>query len=109
MPLTMTTHSLMQITTQKFGINADKFYYHNRKLWFENAQFKDIVKDLDYNNNETRLVPFPLDDGELPDIFLTATPQMMANFKIFGDGQFVTFDVTYNLIKEIKLEVKEGK
>ena len=34
---------------------------------------------------------------------------MMANFKLFGEGQFVTFDVTYNLIKEIKLEVKEDR
>lgn len=55
------------------------------------------------------MIPFPLDDGQLPDIFMTATPQMIASFKMFGDGQFVSFDVTYNLIKEIKIEVQEDK
>ena len=75
----------------------------------EKADFKDIVKELDNNDNETRYLPFPLEDQELPDIFMTSTPQMMANFKEFGEGQFVTFDVTYNLIKEVKMEIKLEK
>ena len=33
MPLTMTTQSLMQITTNAFKITPSKFYYHNQKLW----------------------------------------------------------------------------
>jgi hypothetical protein len=60
MPLTMNTHSLMQITTRTFHISNDKFYYHNRKLWYEKRDFEEILKELDKNNNETRLVPFPL-------------------------------------------------
>ena len=99
MPITMTTHSLMQITTQTFKISTDKFYYHNRKLWYEKAELKDIIKDLDYNNNETRLIPFPLEDNQLPDILMTSTPKMIADFKAFGENQFISFDITYNLIK----------
>ena len=95
----MTTHSLMQITTQTFKISTDKFYYHNRKLWYEKAELKDIIKDLDYNNNETRLIPFPLEDNQLPDILMTSTPKMIADFKAFGENQFISFDITYNLIK----------
>ena len=80
----MTTHSLMQITTQTFKISTDKFYYHNRKLWYEKAELKDIIKDLDYNNNKTRLIPFSLEDNQLPDILMTSTPKMIADFKAFG-------------------------
>ena len=29
---------------------------------------------------------------------------MISNFKKYGQGQFITFDVTYNLVKEIKKE-----
>ena len=34
---------------------------------------------------------------------------MIADFKVFGENQFVSFDVTYNLIKEVKLETIEGR
>ena len=47
-------------------------------------------------------MPLPLPDDELPDIFLTATPDMIKNFKRFGENQFMTFDVTYNIVKDIK-------
>jgi hypothetical protein len=55
-------------------------------------------------NYETRLVPFPLPSGELPNIFITASPEMVQNFKQYGQDQFITFDVTYNIVKEIKME-----
>jgi len=29
-------------------------------------------------------LPFPLQDGDLPDIFITASPAMIANFKKYG-------------------------
>ena len=74
MPLTMTTQSLMQITTNTFRITPSKFYYHNQKLWSEKIELKDIITELDGMNYETRLVPFPLPSGELPDIFITASP-----------------------------------
>ena len=60
MPVTMSTQSLMQLTTQTFNISNNKFYYHNKKLWFEKADIRDIIKELDHQNNETRLMPFPL-------------------------------------------------
>lgn len=34
---------------------------------------------------------------------------MIANFKKFGENQFATFDVTYNLVKEIKIETEEDR
>ena len=61
MPLTMNTQSLMQITTQTFNISSDKFYYHHKKTWYEKADIKEVIKELDRQNNETRLVPFPLE------------------------------------------------
>jgi hypothetical protein len=36
---------------------------------------------MDYS---TRLVPFPLPSGELPDIFITTSPEMIDNFKRYG-------------------------
>ena len=81
MPLTMNTQSLMQITTRTFNISSDKFYYHNKKTWFEKADIQEIIKELDRKNHETRYVPFPLENGQLPDIFLTASPKMIADFK----------------------------
>ena len=74
MPLSMSTQSLMQITTRNFNISKHKFYYHHRKIWFEKTAFKEIINELDHQKHETRLVPFPLQDGDLPDIFLTASP-----------------------------------
>jgi hypothetical protein len=47
-------------------------------------------------------MPFPLQDGELPDIFIAVAPNMIKNFKKYGEKQFMTFDVTYNLVREIK-------
>ena len=47
-------------------------------------------------------------EGDLPDIFITASPDMIANFKKYGENQFITFDVTYNLVKEIKREQMEN-
>lgn len=74
MPLTMTTQSLMQVTTNTFKITPSKFYYHNQKLWSEKIELKEIINELDGKNFETRLIPFPLPYGELPDIFITASP-----------------------------------
>ena len=71
----------MLITTKKFNISSDKFYYHNKKTWMEKADIKEIIKELDRQNNETRLVPFPLEEGQLPDIFITATQKMIASFR----------------------------
>ena len=99
--MTISTQSLMQVTVQNFNITPSKFYYHNQKLWSERIEFKEILKQLDYQKNETRYMPLPLADDELPDIFLTASPSMIKNFKQFGENQFMTFDVTYNIIKEI--------
>lgn len=33
---------------------------------------------------------------------------MIANFREFGERQFVTFDITYNLVKEIKVEQQKN-
>ena len=33
---------------------------------------------------------------------------MIANFREFGERQFVTFDITYNLVKEVKMEEQEN-
>ena len=52
-------------------------------------------------HNEIRYAPFPLPGNSIPDIFLVATPKMIENFDKFG--QFCSFDITYNLIKEIKV------
>ena len=104
MPVTINTQSLMQITTHNFNISRSKFYYHNQKLWSEKVEFKEILQQLDHQKHETRYLPFPLQDGDLPDTFITASPEMIANFKKYGQSQFITFDVTYNLVKEIKKE-----
>ena len=50
MPLTMTTQSLMQITTNTFRITPSKFYYHNQKLWSEKIELKEIITELDGMN-----------------------------------------------------------
>jgi len=34
---------------------------------------------------------------------------MIANFKKYGEKQFVTFDITYNLIKEVKKSESQTK
>jgi len=39
---------------------------------------------------------------------MTASQAMIASFKKFGAGQFVTFDITYNIVKEMKLEKLEN-
>lgn len=44
-------------------------------------------------------MPFPLREDELPDIFLTSTQSMIENFKKYGQNQFVTFDLTYNIVR----------
>jgi hypothetical protein len=77
MPLTMTTQSLMQITTNAFKITPSKFYYHNQRLWSEKVEMKDIIHELDQMNYETRIMPFPLPEGELPSIFIAASPEMI--------------------------------
>ena len=99
MPLTVSTQSLMKITTNSFNITPSKFYYHNQKVWTERVELKEIIDDLEYKKYETRYLPFPLQDGDLPDIFITASPDMIESFKKYGEKQFITFDVTYNLIK----------
>lgn len=33
---------------------------------------------------------------------------MIASFKMFGENQFVTFDVTYNIVKEFIIEEGES-
>ena len=33
---------------------------------------------------------------------------MIESFKKYGEGQFMTFDVTYNLVKEVKLDQLES-
>ena len=104
----MSTQALLQITTQQFNITRSKFYYHNQKLWSEKIELKEIISQLDYMKHETRFLPFPLQDGELPDVFITASPEMKENFKKYGENQFMTFDVTYNLVKEIKRERAEN-
>lgn len=63
------------------------------------------MEELERNNNETRMLPFPLEGDELPDIFLTATKSMIENFNNYGRNQFVTFDLTYNIVKEVKKEI----
>ena len=102
--MTINTQSLMQITTNNFNISRSKFYYHNQKLWSQRVEFKQILQQLDQQKHETRYLPYPLQDGDLPDTFITASPSMISNFKKYGQGQFITFDVTYNLVKEIKKE-----
>ena len=82
--MTMSTQSLMQITTRHFNINSDKFYYHNRKTWMERGGMEEIIKELDYQNHETRTIPFPVQNDDLPDIFMTSSPAMIASFKRFG-------------------------
>lgn len=42
--------------------------------------FRELLKKLDQDNLETMYDPFPLGEENLPDIFLTATPQMMKDF-----------------------------
>ena len=98
----MTTDSLMKTTTQAFNISTSKFYYHNQKLWSEKLEFKQIIERFDQQNYETRLIPFPLQQGSFPDIMIISTPEMIENFKQYGQSQFMTFDVTYNLVKQIK-------
>ena len=97
--MTVSTQSLMKITTSTFNITPSKFYYHNQKVWSDRVELKEIIADLEYRNHETRYLPFPLQDGDLPDIFLTASPEMIESFKKYGEKQFITFDVTYNLVK----------
>ena len=95
---------LVQLNSSSGNISRSKFYYHNQKLWSERVEFKEILQQLDHQKHETRYLPFPLQDGDLPDTFITASPEMIANFKKYGEKQFITFDVTYNLVKEIKKE-----
>jgi hypothetical protein len=45
------------------------------------------------------MLPFPLEEDALPDIFLTSTKSMIQNFDKYGRNQFVTFDLTYNIVK----------
>ena len=51
-----------------------------------------------------RYLPFPLSEGHFPDILIVIAPYMIDNFKKYGQDQFISFDVTYNLVKEVKLE-----
>ena len=39
---------------------------------------------------------------------IISTPEMIQSFKRYGQSQFMTFDVIYNLVKEIK-EYKDEK
>jgi hypothetical protein len=84
MPITLNTQSLMQLTTNAFQIKPSKFYYHNQKLWSERVEFKEVIAELEELKHETRYLPFPLQDGDLPDIFITVSPAMINNFKKYG-------------------------
>jgi hypothetical protein len=47
-------------------------------------------------------MPFPLQKKtDIPDLLVTSSPQMIKAFKKYGRS--ITFDLTYNLIKEIQV------
>jgi hypothetical protein len=43
--------------------------------------------------------PYPVDDGQLPEIIVLVSPQMKENMKLYG--QTICYDLTYNVISEV--------
>ena len=92
---------LKQIVVKKYNIHPSTFYNIHKKIWQKNITFQMYIDEL-AKKNEVRAFPFPLPSDSIPDIFVVSTPKMVKNFEKFG--QFCSFDITYNLIKEIKID-----
>lgn len=51
--------------------------------------------------------PYPLEDNQIPNQFISASPQMIEDFQKYGD--FCSFDITYNLVKEFLVDERGKK
>ena len=53
------------------------------------------------------MIPYPLIGKDIPSLYVSSSPEMIKDFKKFGE--FVTFDLTYNMIKQFKEEGDKKK
>ena len=82
LPETMPISSMMAMTKKNFSISRSKFYYLHRRVWNEKFSFKEMVATLDEKRYESRFNPFPLEEKEIPNLFITVSPKMIKNFKV---------------------------
>ena len=82
LPETMPISSMMAMTKKNFSISRSKFYYLHRRVWNEKFSFKEMVATLDEKRYESRFNPFPLEEKQIPNLFITASPKMIKNFKV---------------------------
>lgn len=88
------------LTISRFGFSKRRFYYLLDKL-NKNKSFEEVLQYLRSKQWKCR---YTSNDG-VPDIFLAASPQMCRAYTKWGD--FVSFDLTYNLLRERSSQKKQ--
>ena len=56
------------------------------------------IEQLERRDYDLSFDPFPVPEGQLPNIIVAISPEMKANFRAYG--QTVCYDLTYNLIQQ---------
>jgi hypothetical protein len=82
----------------RYKIPSSVFYYYFKKEKTFNLGLRNFISKMEKDDHYTFLDPFPLQENKIPSIFLIITKEMKMAYERYG--QFVSFDFTYNLIKE---------
>ena len=86
------------IVLNNLKISEGSFYYYFNKLRFPRRSLSDLLKSYDKMNYYISIAPYELDSNRLPDLLIIITPLMKKNYQRYG--QFTSFDLTFNLIKD---------
>ena len=86
------------IVLNNLKISEGSFYYYFNKLRFPRRSLSELLKSYDKMNYYISISPYELDSNRLPDLLIIITPLMKKNYQRYG--QFTSFDLTFNMIKD---------
>jgi hypothetical protein len=98
LPLPTSISTAKMHICQKYRINQSSFYYLFKKIRNRKISYIELIDELMEKKFDVQSDPFFYGMNELPNLIIIVTPLMRENAITFG--QWMGFDMTYNLVQE---------